>query len=135
MRVGVRTVEPFGIESRVDRGPVDVRRATGPPGPAFADSMATPARSGAATGGEAIGLRPPASSRAGAAAGLMEDALRDERRIDVIVRAAASGHTFRSGELLALQATVFRYCQTVEVTSRLADRVVGAVRQTLGTPL
>jgi hypothetical protein len=35
--------------------------------------------------------------------------------------------------LIALQATVFRYSQTVEVISSAADRVVGAIKQTLGT--
>jgi hypothetical protein len=30
-----------------------------------------------------------------------------------------------------LQSLVFRYAQTVEIVSRVADRVVGAVKQTL----
>jgi len=36
-------------------------------------------------------------------------------------------------ELLALQATVFRYSQAVEVVSRATDKLIGAVKQTLGT--
>jgi hypothetical protein len=32
-----------------------------------------------------------------------------------------------------MQATVFRYSQTVEVLSRATDRLVGAVKQAFGT--
>jgi hypothetical protein len=56
-----------------------------------------------------------------------------ESKIDALVHAAATGKTFSPGELLALQSTVFRYSQTVEVISRTADRVVGAIKQTMGT--
>ncbi|HVU51904.1 MAG TPA: hypothetical protein VHL80_14505, partial [Polyangia bacterium] len=62
---------------------------------------------------------------AGAAAG--------EARLDAILDAAARGKTFTPAELLAMQATVFRYSQNVEVLSRATDRLVGAVKQTLGT--
>jgi hypothetical protein len=49
------------------------------------------------------------------------------------MRAARAGKTFSPAELLALQTTAFRYSQTVEILSRAADRLVGAVKQTLGT--
>ena len=54
-------------------------------------------------------------------------------KIDAILDAAKSGKTFTAGELLAMQSTVFRYSQTVEIVSRAADRLVGAVKQTLST--
>jgi len=63
---------------------------------------------------------------------MLEGIATAENRIDAIVQAAARGKTFSPGELLALQATVFRYAQTVEVVSRVADRLVGAVKQTMG---
>jgi hypothetical protein len=64
---------------------------------------------------------------------LLERVAAAENRIDALLRAAAGGKTFSPGELLALQASVFRYSQTVEVVSRVADRLVGAVKQTMGT--
>jgi hypothetical protein len=64
---------------------------------------------------------------------LIERTLRSEKKIDALIASAASGKTFSAGELLALQSTVFRYSQTVEVISRAADRLVGAIKQTLGT--
>ncbi len=75
---------------------------------------------------------PKAEAGAGVRA-LLERAVSAENRVDALVRAAASGKTFSPAELLALQASVFRYSQTVEVVSRVADRLVGAIKQTIGT--
>lgn len=63
----------------------------------------------------------------------LEGLLAAERRIDALVNAAKGGRTFSAGELLVMQSTVFRYAQTVEIVSRAADRLVGAVKQTLST--
>jgi hypothetical protein len=56
-----------------------------------------------------------------------------ENRVDALLSAAAKGKTFSPAELIALQSSVFGYSQTVEVVSRVADRLVGAVKQTMGT--
>lgn len=71
---------------------------------------------------------PPSPVRA-----LLEHTAGTERRIDTLLAAAARGKTFSPGELLALQATVFRYSQAVEIVSRATDKLVGAVKQTMGT--
>jgi hypothetical protein len=100
--------------------------AARPGGPAAAARASPPAA--AASGGAAAKewlARGVSRTLAGAAAG--------EARLDAILDAAARGKTFTPGELLAMQATVFRYSQTVEVLSRATDRLVGAVKQTLGT--
>jgi hypothetical protein len=70
----------------------------------------------------------PSSVRA-----LLEQTVATERRVDALLAAAARGKTFSPGELLALQATVFRYSQAVEIVSRATDKLVGAVKQTMGT--
>jgi len=64
---------------------------------------------------------------------LLERTLGSERQVDTLLAAAARGKTFSPSELLALQTTVFRYSQAVEVVSRATDKLVGAVKQTLGT--
>ena len=64
---------------------------------------------------------------------LLEQTVGTEQRVDTLLAAAARGRTFSPGELLALQATVFRYSQTVEIVSRATDKLVGAVKQTMGT--
>ena len=79
---------------------------------------------------------PAASAPSPLARGLaraLDGAAAGEARLDAILDAAARGKTFTPAELLAMQATVFRYSQTVEVLSRATDRLVGAVKQTLGT--
>jgi len=77
---------------------------------------------------------PPAAAPARAPVRrMLEGIVTTEDRIDALVQAAARGKTFSPAELLALQAAVFRYSQTVEVVSRVADRLVGAVKQTMGT--
>jgi hypothetical protein len=79
---------------------------------------------------------PPSEGGSPIARGLaraLEGAAKGEARIDALLEAAAKGKTFTAAELLAMQATVFRYSQTVEVLSRATDRLVGAIKQTLGT--
>jgi hypothetical protein len=90
-----------------------------PPTPAAQPATPTPAA--------------PARIPAGPVRAMLERALGSEKQIDALLDAAARGKTFKPGELLAMQATVARYSQTVEVVSRVADRLVGAIKQTMGT--
>ncbi len=64
---------------------------------------------------------------------LLTRVLDEEKKMNSVLAAAARGKTFSASELLALQSMVFRYTQTVEIVSRAADRVIGAVKQTMGT--
>jgi hypothetical protein len=64
---------------------------------------------------------------------LADDTFRSELRIDSLLKAAQGGKAFNAAELMALQVEVFRYSQTVEVISRTTDKLVGAIKQTLGT--
>ena len=64
---------------------------------------------------------------------MLERAVGAEKQVDALLEAAARGKTFTPAQLLAMQATVARYAQTVEVVSRVADRLVGAIKQTMGT--
>jgi hypothetical protein len=101
---------------------LDERVALAPrPAPVSREAPAAPAliRSGA----PAAGPLPAALARAISA----------EREVDALLEAAARGRSFTPAQLLAMQATVARYSQTVEVISRVADRLVGAIKQTIGT--
>jgi hypothetical protein len=64
---------------------------------------------------------------------ILGGAIGAERRVDALLAAAARGKTFSPGELLALQSITFRYAQTVEIVSRVADRLVGTIKQTMNT--
>src|SRR5262245_6286155 len=100
-----------------------------PPSPRAA---APPSAAHAARPTPRAGPAPPAPP-GGALRALAAGSLDAERTLDAALRAARTGKTFTPAELLALQATAFRYSQTVEILSRAADRLVGAVKQTLGT--
>jgi len=64
---------------------------------------------------------------------LMQGAFTAERELDALMAAAGRGKTFSPAELLVLQTKVFRYSQTVEVISRATDKLVGGIKQALGT--
>jgi hypothetical protein len=101
---------------------LDERMAAGPRPP--------PVRAETARGAAAPAAAAPAA--VGRARAWLERVARAESEIDALLEAAARGKTFSPGELLALEAGVFRYAQTVEIVSRVTDRLVGAVKQTLG---
>jgi len=98
------------------------RVGSGPAAPA-----ALPPRTPAA-GPRKTAVSPPSPVRT-----MLEQTVGAEQRVDTLLAAAARGRTFSPGELLALQATVFRYSQAVEIVSRATDKLVGAVKQTMGT--
>ena len=75
---------------------------------------------------------PPASETAPVRA-LLEQAARADRDMETVLEAARRGRTFSPAELLQLQVTVFRCTQTVEIVSRGVDRLIGGVKQALGT--
>ncbi len=60
---------------------------------------------------------------------------RDEQRLDGYLHRARAGADFSLSELVAMQAVVHRYTQRVELLSKLVDRVTGAIKQTLQTPV
>jgi len=111
------------LGERVGSGP-----APGVPGPAPPAPPPQP-RAVRAHPPRAATATPPASP----VGALLERTLGAERRVDTLLAAAARGKTFSPAELLALQASVFRYSQAVEVVSRATDKLVGAVKQTMGT--
>jgi hypothetical protein len=95
-------------------------------GPEAATRAEAPARASAPS----AATKPAA---AGPVRAVLERLVGAENRVDTLLSAAARGKTFSPAELIALQSSVFRYSQTVEVVSRVADRLVGAVKQTMGT--
>jgi hypothetical protein len=97
-----------------------------PPADAASRSQPSPRR----TPGNQRPTPTPASNPVRA---MLTRAVGAEKQVDALLEAAARGKTFTPAQLLAMQATVARYAQTVEVVSRVADRLVGAVKQTMGT--
>jgi hypothetical protein len=84
-------------------------------------------RGGVAPGGVEAG-RGPIDFRQ-----VANNTMKAESRIESIIDAARRGKTFSPGELLGMQMEVFRYQQTLEVISKTTEKVVGGIKQTLGT--
>jgi len=109
------------------------RAATGPPTPPATTPGRSPTTAAGSGGRSAItgNFRP--SAGADALRRAIDRTFATEARLDAMIAAAARGKTFSAGELLALQATAFRYAQTVEILSHGTDRLVGALKQSLAT--
>lgn len=56
-----------------------------------------------------------------------------DRRVEALLVEARAGRSFTPAELLAMQAEVFRHAQAIEVLARTTDKLVGGLKQTLGT--
>lgn len=88
-------------------------------GPAFPSRG--PARSAAPEGGDFRAYLARAATR------LAEG----DRQMDAAMREAMQGRGLEQAELIALQSSVYRYSQEMELASRLVDRATQAVKQTL----
>lgn len=64
---------------------------------------------------------------------ILHQAIDTENKMDQRLREITSGKVFSPSELLALQAEVFRYSQSVETVSRVTDKLVGGLKQILST--
>lgn len=120
-RTASRSFVEVLAEGRGAGGPAPIGPAVEPP---------AGQRPATTTAARPSGNAPPAAARV--LRDLAARALGAEKRVDALIAAVAGGKTFSASELLALQATVFRYSQTVEILSRTADRLVGGMKQTLG---
>jgi hypothetical protein len=132
----VMAIDPLGgAPAAPILDPALPRPGTGSPartGRPFIELLGEAARPPPATGPPARSAATP-PAEAPAVRAMAQGALDADREIDRVLAAAASGRTFTPGELLGLQIKVFRYSQAVEIISRAADRVVGAVKQAMGT--
>jgi hypothetical protein len=100
---------------------------------ARAAAPAPPATAVPSTAAPPTAAPPTAPAAASPVRAFLERTLTAEQRVDALLAAAARGKTFSPAELLALQATAFRYSQTVEIVSRATDKLIGAVKQTMST--
>ena len=102
----------------------------------------TPSPSGERRTAFAEHLEPPAEAAEGPVSEAPSPALdalgdavrsiaRGERFVDGAMRRAARGKELEPGQLIAIQAGVYRYTQELELASKLVDKATGAVKQTL----
>jgi hypothetical protein len=88
----------------------------------------TPQRGKSATGSKRI-AKPSILRR------MVGQVIKDEQKMERMMRKALRGRIKNIEELISLQVTVYRYAQQVEVFSKMVDRATQAVKQTLQTPM
>lgn len=54
-------------------------------------------------------------------------------KLDSIIKLATSGKKFGHQQLLAIQASVYKYSQELELTSKVVEKSTGAIKQTMQT--
>jgi hypothetical protein len=111
-----------------------------PVGPVPAATPAAPTSAPTRSFGEVLERRlaktgPPEPSPGGPAAFALETIERAQRRLDAILEAARGGRVFTAQELLGLQASAYRYAQTVELASKLVENGAQSVKQALNTQI
>ncbi len=111
-------------------GPSTAPRPLAAPDPSPAGFAAVLARGARA-------LAPPASPAPAPPGPRALDALRGieqaQRRLAAVLEAARRGRIFTAQELLALQATAYRYAQTVDVAARVVEQGAQSVKQATNT--
>jgi hypothetical protein len=72
---------------------------------------------------------PPAESFGAVLRALGTETARGERLVDRAVRAGAAGTELSNGDVIALQAGIYRYVEVVDLTSKIVDRAAQSVKQ------
>jgi hypothetical protein len=83
--------------------------------------------------GRAAAAAAPVHAPAGGALPGLEAVEQVRARLDHALAQARAGRTFSPQELLALQADAYRYQQTVELASKVAEAGAQTVRQAVNT--
>jgi hypothetical protein len=56
-----------------------------------------------------------------------------QNKLDQIIKMATSGKTYGNQELLAIQASVYKFSQELELTSKVVEKATSGVKQTMQT--
>jgi hypothetical protein len=84
-----------------------------------------------ASGRDILATPSPAVSFARVLAGLAREADVGEIRVRGALRATSAGSDLGPGELIALQAGVYRYSEVVDLSARLIDHVTSGLKTVL----
>lgn len=64
---------------------------------------------------------------------VMEDVMQGQNKLEEIINLGLSGRSFSTPELLAMQASVFRFSQELELTSKVVEKATATIKQTMNT--
>lgn len=66
-------------------------------------------------------------------AGMIQNLIRGQDRMNEIMNMALSGRAFSPPELIAMQAGVYRFTQELELTSKIVEKATSGIKQTMNT--
>ena len=122
---------PDPISSATAPSPIRLDLERGRPSEAPTRSFAEHLRESPTPAPTSETRRAPPSPAIEALGDAVRSIARGERFVDGAMRRAARGGDLEPGQLLALQAGVYRYTQELELAAKLVDKATGAVKQTL----
>jgi len=64
---------------------------------------------------------------------LLGQVVEGQGKLDQIIKMATSGKTYGNQELLAIQASVYKFSQELELTSKVVEKATSGVKQTMQT--
>jgi hypothetical protein len=64
---------------------------------------------------------------------LLGQVVQGQDKLDQIIKMATSGKTYGNQELLAIQASVYKFSQELELTSKVVEKATSGVKQTMQT--
>ena len=98
------------------------------------------AQSNAVNGSQSIGQGPNAAKKVDAT-GKTESGLKKmlnqmvdgQNKLDDIIKMATSGKTYSQQDLLAIQASVYKFSQELDLTSKVVEKATSGIKQTMQT--
>jgi hypothetical protein len=64
---------------------------------------------------------------------MLNQVVEGQGKLDQIIKMATSGKTYGNQELLAIQASVYKFSQELEMTSKVVEKATSGVKQTMQT--
>jgi len=64
---------------------------------------------------------------------LLGQVVEGQNKLDDIIKMATSGQTYGQQDLLAIQASVYKYSQELELTSKVVEKATSGIKQTMQT--
>jgi hypothetical protein len=64
---------------------------------------------------------------------VLQQVVNGQNKLDDIIKMATSGKTYGNQELLAIQASVYKFSQELELTSKVVEKATSGVKQTMQT--
>jgi hypothetical protein len=64
---------------------------------------------------------------------ILNQVVEGQNKLDQIIKMATSGKTYSNQDLLAIQASVYKFSQELDMTSKVVEKATSGVKQTMQT--